>query len=86
MTRSTLEVMRLDVERRMRRGERFADVEAAIHESDLPSDEKHALWLLGWSYVHPRAQRRVANGLLMRLTAATHARTNGTGRFRRVAG
>jgi hypothetical protein len=35
MTASTLEVMRIDVERRMRRGERFADVEDVINTSDL---------------------------------------------------
>jgi hypothetical protein len=85
MTASTLEVMRIDVERRMRRGERFADVEDVINTSDLSSAEKHALWLLGWSYVHPKAQRRVANGHLTRLTAAAHSSANGNGRFRRVA-
>jgi hypothetical protein len=86
MTRPTLDTVRMDVERRMRHGERFADVEDVINASDLSSDEKHALWLLGWSYVHPRAQRRVANGHLMRLTAATPPHMNGSGRFRRVAG
>jgi hypothetical protein len=86
MTRSTLEAVRMDVESRMRRGERFTDVEDVINASDLSSDEKHALWLLGWSYVHPRAQRRVANGHLVRLTAAPLPHANGTGRFRRVAG
>ena len=55
-----LEAMRLEVERRMRRGERFADVEALIDATDLSSDEKSALWLLAWSYVHPNAQRREA--------------------------
>jgi hypothetical protein len=70
MTSSTLEAMRLDVERRMRRGERFSDVEDVIGESSLSSDEKSALWLLAWSYVHPRAQRREANAHISRLTAA----------------
>jgi hypothetical protein len=74
MTGSTLEAMRLDVERRMRRGERFADVEHVIDASSLSSDEKAALWLLAWSYVHPRAQRREANAHISRLTAATPAR------------
>ena len=35
------------------------------------ADEKAALWLLGWSYVHPRAQRREANAHLAALTPAT---------------
>jgi hypothetical protein len=86
MTGSTLEVMRLDVERRMRRGERFADVENVIDASDLSSDEKSALWLLGWSYVHPRAQRREANAHLSRLTAAAPPQAIGVRRHLRVAG
>ena len=61
----------LRVERRMRRGERFTDVEDVINATDLSADEKSALWLLGWSYVHPIAQRRQANAHLARLTAAT---------------
>jgi hypothetical protein len=67
----SIETMRLDVERRMRRGERFTDVEDVINASDLPGDEKSALWLLGWSYVHPRAQRREAIAHLDHLSAAT---------------
>ena len=66
-----IETMQLDVERRMRRGERFTDVEDAINASDLSADEKSALWLLGWSYVHPRAQRREAIAHLDHLSAAT---------------
>jgi hypothetical protein len=62
--------MRLDVERRMRRGEPFFAVEDAINSSDLQDDEKAALWLLGWSYVHPRAQRREALAHLEDLIAA----------------
>jgi hypothetical protein len=45
----SIETMRLDVERRMRRGERFTDVEDVINASDLAADEKSSLWLLGWS-------------------------------------
>jgi len=37
--------MRREVEQRMRRGERFTDVEDVIDASDLPADEKSALWL-----------------------------------------
>jgi hypothetical protein len=75
MTGSTLEAMCLDVERRMRRGERFTDVEDVIGESSLSSDEKSALWLLAWSYVHPRAQRREAKAHISRLTAAASTPT-----------
>ena len=65
-----LETVWLDVERRMRRGERFGDVEDIIDASDLSPEEKSAVWLLAWSYVHPRAQRREANAHLAHLTAA----------------
>jgi hypothetical protein len=67
----SIEAMRQEVERRMLRGERFTDVEAAIDASDYSTDEKAALWLLGWSYVHARAQRREANAHLAALKAAT---------------
>jgi hypothetical protein len=66
-----IEAMRQEVERRMLRGERFTDVEDAISSSDHSADEKAALWLLGWSYIHPRAQRREANAHLAALTAPT---------------
>jgi hypothetical protein len=82
----SLETVRLDVERRMRRGERFGDIEDIINASDLSADEKSALWLLGWSYVHPRAQRREANAHLAHLAAAPPPRTLPRGRHLRVAG
>lgn len=66
-----IEAMRQEVERRMLRGERFTDVENTIDSSTYSADEKAALWLLGWSYVHPRAQRREANAHLAALTPAT---------------
>jgi hypothetical protein len=81
----SVETVRLDVERRMQRGERFGDVEDIINASDLSADEKSALWLLGWSYVHPRAQRREANAHLARLAAATPLRTLPSDRHLRVA-
>ena len=82
----SLETMKLDVERRMRRGERFADVEDVIDASDLATDEKSALWLLAWSYVHPRAQRREAIAHLDRLTAATSPPAINRPRHLRVVG
>jgi hypothetical protein len=67
----SVETIWLEVERRMRRGERFSDVEDVIEATDLSADEKSALWLLGWSYVHPAAQRREAIAHLAHLAAAT---------------
>jgi hypothetical protein len=86
MTLSTVEAMRLEIDRRMRRGERFSDVEDVINASDLSSDEKSALWLLGWSYVHPRAQRREANAYLSRLRAPSPPQSIRSRRHLRVAG
>jgi hypothetical protein len=81
----SLEEMRSEVERQMRRGERFSDVEDVIEASDLPADEKSALWLLGWSYLHPRAQRREVNAHLAQLTAARPLRAKGSRRHLRLA-
>jgi hypothetical protein len=84
VTERPFEAMGHEVERRMLRGERFTDVEDAINSSDLSADEKAALWLLGWSYVHPRAQRREANAHLTALTAATPPRTSRSRRHLRI--
>jgi alkylhydroperoxidase family enzyme len=78
--------MRQEVERRMRRGERFAAVEDLIDATDLSADEKAALWLLAWSYVHPSAQRREATAHLARLTAATGPPAIARARHLRIAG
>jgi len=82
----SLEAMRLDVERRMRRGERFTEVEDVIDATDLSADEKAALWLLGWSYVHPRAQRREALAHFEHLMATTPRAPNRRARHLRIAG
>jgi hypothetical protein len=74
-----VEAMRLEVERRMVRGERFSDVEDVINESGLSPEQKSALWLLGWSYVDWRAQRREARAHL----AAFTGRPPPSGRRRR---
>jgi hypothetical protein len=81
----SLEAMRSDVERQMRGGERFSDVEDLIEASDLSADEKSALWLLGWSYLHPRVQRHEANAHIARLTAARPPRATGSRRHLRLA-
>jgi hypothetical protein len=82
----SIETMRLDVERRMRRGERFTDIEDVINASDLAADEKSALWLLSWSYVHPRAQRREAIAHVDAPMAATSPPAINRRRHLRVAG
>jgi hypothetical protein len=82
----SVETVRLDVELRMPRGERFSDVEGIIDASDLSAQEKSALWLLGWSYVDPTVQRRDANAHLAHLAAATPPRPSHSGRHLRVAG
>ena len=66
-----IEAMQVEVERRMRRGERFSVVEDLIDRSGLSSDEKAALWLLGWSYLDRRAQRREAHAHLELLRERT---------------
>ena len=82
----SVETVWLDVERRMRRGERFRDVEDIIDASDLSPEEKSALWLLAWSYVHPRAQRREASAHLAHLTVAPPPPPSRSGRHLRIAG
>ena len=62
------------------------DVEDVINASGLTVDEQSALWLLAWSYVHPRAQRREAIAHLDRLTAATSPPAINRPRHLRVAG
>jgi hypothetical protein len=66
--------------------ERFTDVEDVIDSSGLPADAKSARWLLGWSYVPPRAQRREAIAHLDRLTVPSPPRTIDRPRHLRVAG
>jgi hypothetical protein len=64
-----IDAMQVEVERRMRRGERFSDVEDLINESPFSAEEKSALWLLAWTYLDRRAQRREARALLRELSA-----------------
>jgi len=83
---STVETTRLQVVRRMRSGEPFTDVEDVIDASDLPDEEKSALWLLAWSYVLPGAQRREANAHLARLTTGTSPPADDDPRGLRIVG
>jgi len=80
-----LDAMQWEVERRMLRGDRFADVEDLINASALSSDEKSALWLLGWSYLDRRAQRREARAHLQQIRARdSAAAVEGAWRLRAV--
>jgi hypothetical protein len=60
--------VRLYVERRMAGGARFSDVENEINAiRTLTEEERSALWLLAWSFVDWRSQRREARAHLTRL-------------------
>jgi hypothetical protein len=79
-----IEAMKMEVERRMGRGDRFADVEELINASSLSGEEKSALWLLGWSYLDRRVQRREAEAHLMQLRMRDHAPVKRRWRLREV--
>ena len=68
-----IDAMQVEVERRMRRGERFSDVEELINASALSAEEKSALWLLAWTYLDRRAQRREARAHLHELSVRTQS-------------
>jgi hypothetical protein len=72
---STLKQVQGDVAARMRRGDKFASVEAeVIDPSGLSDAEKAALWLYGWSFVHWRRQRREAMARIDVLAGTQHPR------------
>jgi hypothetical protein len=52
------------IERLAEAGVPFERVEASIERSDLPADEKSALWLLAWSLQERRVRLRVAKEAL----------------------
>jgi hypothetical protein len=80
---STLKQMQGDVAARMRRGDTFASVEAeVIDPSGLSDDEKAALWLYGWSFVHWRRQRAEATAHIDVLAGAQRRRTFARKRLR----
>jgi hypothetical protein len=45
------------IEGMLQRGRPFTEIEHAIEQTPLPSDEKDVLWLLAWSYPEGRARR-----------------------------
>jgi hypothetical protein len=67
---STLVELRREIDARMHQGESFSSIEDdVIDTSELSDDEKSALWLYGWSFVAPRAQRREAHAHIAQLAA-----------------
>jgi hypothetical protein len=52
------------VERMIRDGNAFEEVEDYINATSFPGVQKAALWLLAWSYQDRRVQRRVAKEAL----------------------
>jgi hypothetical protein len=80
---STLKQLQGDVARRMRRGDTFASVEAeVIDPSGLSDDEKAALWLYGWSFVHWRRQRAEATAHIDALAGPQRPRRSPRTRLR----
>jgi hypothetical protein len=71
---SALDELGREIDARMRRGHSFSSLEDELIEpSDLSEDEKSALWLYAWSFVHWRAQRREARAHIARLTRVADA-------------
>ena len=52
------------VERMVRDGNAFEEIEDYIDATSFPGVQKAALWLLAWSYQDRRVQRRVAKEAL----------------------
>jgi hypothetical protein len=67
---ATLAELRCEIDARMHRGASFSSIEDdVIDPSNLPEEEKSALWLYGWSFVAPEAQRREAHAHITQLAA-----------------
>jgi hypothetical protein len=76
---ATLVELRCEIDARIHRGASFSSIEDdVIDPSDLPEDQKSALWLYGWSFVAPEAQRREARAHIAQL--ATTESSAGTRR------
>jgi hypothetical protein len=68
---ATLVELRCEIDARMHQGESFSAIEDdVIQASQLPEEHKSALWLYGWSFVSPEAQRREADAHIAQLAAA----------------
>jgi hypothetical protein len=67
---ATLVELRCEIDARMHQGESFSSIEDdVIQASQLPEEHKSALWLYGWSFVSPEAQRREADAHIAQLAA-----------------
>jgi hypothetical protein len=67
---ATLVELCREIDARMHRGESFSSIEDdVIQASELPEEHKSALWLYGWSFVSPEAQRREADAHIAQLAA-----------------
>jgi hypothetical protein len=61
---TSLDLHQREVEAMVAAGTAFGLVEDVIDASDLPLDEKAALWMLAWSAVGPQAQEQAARAKL----------------------
>jgi hypothetical protein len=65
---ATLAELCREIDARMRRGASFSSIEDdVIDTSNLPEEQKSALWLYGWSFVALDAQRREAQAHITQL-------------------
>ena len=65
---ATLVELRREIDARMHRGASFSSIEDdVIDTSNLPEEQKSALWLYGWSFVALDAQRREAQAHITQL-------------------
>jgi hypothetical protein len=72
---TTLIEMQRAIDVGMGQGESFSSVEERIIEPSQLSDEaKSALWLYGWSFVDPLAQRREARAHIAHIVRRQAAR------------
>jgi hypothetical protein len=71
---ATLAELRCEIDARMHDGASFSSIEDdVIDTSNLSDDQKSALWLYGWSFVAPDAQRREARAHIAQLAATETA-------------
>lgn len=75
MTGSTVGAAWLDVERRMLRGERFADVEDVINASDVSTDQKSVLRAVAVELRPPQSAAARGQHRLSRTTGVTPPQT-----------
>jgi len=80
---ATLAELCREIDARMRRGASFSSIEDdVIDTSNLPEEQKSALWLYGWSFVALDAQRREAHAHITQLAATDTPREAPRARLR----